>query len=148
MKRLLSITSLLFIVGLSACSSAPKTITIGFSGTLTGTYASVGVVELYAVQMAIEEINETGGINGHEVVLEIRDDEADPIKAVAVDNELIDMGIDIIIGHSISIVALEAVENIEDKDVLMISPSIGTESLSNIDDLFIRNVPATLYEGT
>ncbi len=141
---------IVFTLTLSSCindSGDKNQLIIGFASTLTGDFASVGNNELYGAQMAVEEINEAGGIFGMEVVLEIKDDRADPEIAVQINQEFLDDGIDIIIGHGISIVALDVVENIKDSNVIMLSPSIGTEDLSNIDDSFIRNVPTTNYEG-
>jgi branched-chain amino acid transport system substrate-binding protein len=147
MKKIMIVILLLTMGLLGGCGTKEDTFTIGFIGTLTGTYASVGTQELYGVQFAIDEINEAGGINGKTVELEIRDDQADPQKAVELDNELYEMGIDIIIGHSLSIVAIEVMENTEDKDILFLSPSIGTDTLSNLDDGLIRNVATTYNEG-
>lgn len=129
---------------LSSCNKEEETYQIGFAGTLSGTYASVGVPEMYGAQLAVKEINLSGGINGRDIELIVKDDKADPVEAVKVDNELKDMGIDVIIGHSLSLVATETVANANLKDILLLSPSIGTESLTNIDDNLIRIV-STVY---
>lgn len=142
-KSVISLLVLLVVVLLSSCQKT-EVIKIGFAGTLSGTYASVGVAEMYGVQLAVKEINENGGINNKQIELLIRDDKADPDEAVRVDNELYDLGVRIIIGHSLSIVSLAIVENANEKGILLLSPSIGTEELTGIDDMFIRNV-ATVY---
>lgn len=147
LKKIVLLNMIIIVLLLTSCQKQEETITIGFAGTLTGTYASVGTMELYAVQMAIAEINESGGINGRQIELIIKDDQADPEKAVEVGNDLINQGVHFIIGHTLSIVAVEVMDNAEGKDVLFLSPSIGTDSLSNIDDNLIRNVSTTLYEG-
>lgn len=134
----------LLLVVTTACKKEDEILQIGFVGTLSGTYASVGVSEMYGAQLAVKEINESGGINGMMVELIVRDDKADPVEAVKVDNELYDMGIRIIIGHSLSIVALEAVENANEKGILLLSPSIGTDLLTGLNDSLIRNV-STVY---
>lgn len=147
MRKILILFVLIATSLLTACSLQEETITIGFAATLTGKYASVGTMELYGAQLAVKEINDAGGIDGKQVILEVRDDEADPEKAVEIDNQFIEDGVQLIIGHALSIVAIETTENAEDKEILFLSPSIGTDSLSNMDDNFLRNIPTTKYEG-
>ncbi len=147
MKKIFNVMVLILLLMLSAGCKDEEPIKIGFVGTLTGKFSVIGVSELYGAQLAIDEINETGGINGRRVELVVRDDEGNPETAVKVDNELLEMGIDLIIGHSISIVAIETVENANDRDYLLLSPSIGTDSLTGLDDNFIRNISTTYFEG-
>lgn len=147
MKKLLIICMMVLSITLIGCSGQSKTLKIGFSSTLTGPYAYVGNYELYGAQYAIDEINAVGGINGMQVELVVKDDEADPTKAVAADNEFLEEGIDIIIGHGLSIVALSVMENAADKDILFLSPSIGSDVLTDLDDFFIRNVSTTFFES-
>ncbi len=147
MNRVFKIVLLVLLLIMGSGCTKEETYKIGFVGTLTGKYSVIGVSELYGAQLAVDEINAAGGINGRFVELIIKDDEGDPDKAVKVDNELLEMGVDIIIGHSISIVAIETVENANAKDLLLVSPSVGTDSLTGLDDNFIRNISTTLYEG-
>jgi|LGOV01.1.fsa_nt_gb branched-chain amino acid transport system substrate-binding protein len=141
----MSVIAVLVIIStLCGCSNENETIKIGFIGTLSGPYSNVGVMEMYGTQYAVKTVNEEGGIQGREVELFIRDDEANKEIAISMQNELKDLGCDFIIGHSLSIVAPDIVSNANEKDILLLSPSIGTDSLSNIDDNFIRNV-STVY---
>lgn len=143
-KIVLVSTILLFTFILSACSSKEEVYKLGFIGTLTGPYSEVGVHEMYGAQMAVEEINRSGGINGVRIELIIRDDEANSNKAIEMQNELQELGCNVIIGHSLSIVAEDAVENANNSGILLLSPSIGTDELSGVKDNLIRNV-ATVY---
>ena len=142
MKKLL----IVLLVFLAGCSEKEPYI-IGFSATLSGTNAIIGVQEMYGAELAVQHINESGGVNGRMLTLEIRDDLADNEMAVAVDNELIDLGVVAIIGHGFSSVAEATVSNANERDVLLISPSIGTDALTDIDDLFVRLVPSASYEA-
>jgi len=148
MKKSVFILSLLIIFVLSGCNKEKETIKIGFIGTLSGNYSEAGVNTMYGVQMAVDEINENGGVDGQLFELLIRDDEADPLKAVEMQNELKELGCNVIIGHSLSLVAIEAVENANTNDTLLISPSIGTDILTGIDDKLIRIVATVYYEST
>lgn len=146
MKKIILFIMMICTVTLMGCNSE-KTLKIGFSSTLTGSYAYVGNYELYGAQYAVDEINAAGGINGMQVELVVKDDEANPDKAVQVDNDFLEEGIDIIIGHGLSIVASSILENAEDKEVLFLSPSIGTDAITNLDDSLIRNVSTTYFES-
>lgn len=147
MKKQIAIIFIFLLLVLSACSNKDENIRIGFIGTLTGLYSEVGINTMYGVQMAVDEINESGGVNGSLLELHIRDDEAIPEKAVQMQNELKDLGCNVIIGHSLSIVATEAVHNANNKDILLLSPSIGTDFLTGIDDNFIRLVSTVYFES-
>jgi branched-chain amino acid transport system substrate-binding protein len=146
MKRMI-VVFVFLITLLSSCKLEEDVIKVGFAATLTGEYSPVGTSELYGAQLAVKEINETGGIDGKQIELIIKNDEADPSKAVAVDNELMNEGVRFIIGHALTLVASEVLDNAKDKDVLFLSPSIGTDSLTGLDDNFIRNVSTTYNEG-
>lgn len=65
-----------------ASSSDEKTLLIGGTGPLTGDYATYGISVQKGAQIAVDEINEKGGVNGYTVKLEVEDDQADPQQAV------------------------------------------------------------------
>lgn len=147
MRKILLSTLLLAVVLLSGCTKSEDVLKVGLALTLTGDNANVGISEQYGAQLAANEINENGGINGMQIELIIKDDKADPDEAVNIDNELMAEGVHFIIGHSLSVVSTKMMENAKDKDVLFLSPSMGTDSLSNIDDNFFRNIATTYHEG-
>ena len=148
MKKLL-ILLLVFAssFSLTGCKKEKENILIGFSATLTGTYSEVGVSEMYGVEFAIHLINENGGVNGKKLELIVMDDLFDETTAINNDNELIEKGVVAIIGHSLSQLGVPTVQNINDKDMLMISPSIGTDSLTAYNDFFFRVVPTAYDES-
>lgn len=53
-------------------------IIIGFSAQLTGSQAELGVQQRNGAQLAVERINESGGIGGRKISLMIEDDLGDP----------------------------------------------------------------------
>lgn len=147
MKKLYLLTLLsILLTTLTGCKRT-DTIVIGFSATLSGSNSMIGIQEMYGAELAVAEINAQGGIDGREVVLEIRDDLNDSAEAVKLDKELIEAGAVAIIGHGFSSVAAETVENANVEDYLLLSPSIGTDSLTAKDDNFIRLVPTASYEA-
>lgn len=119
-----------------------KPILIGFCAQLTGKQAELGVQERNGVQLAIEKINETGGILGHKVELIIRDDVGIPEKAQLMDRELIKEGVTAIIGHATSAQTMAGLKVTNPAKVVMIAPTVSTPELSGLDDYFFRVYPS------
>ena len=79
-------------------ASDGTTLRIGGSGPLTGDYALYGNGVKNGAQLAIDEINEAGGINGITLEFRMEDDEAAEEKAVNAYNVLKDWDMDLSIG--------------------------------------------------
>lgn len=76
----------------TADSSKPATaskIKIGLAGPFTGPIAETGTTVKQAVELAVEQVNKAGGINGKQVELVIGDDKADPKEAAAIANKFV-----------------------------------------------------------
>ena len=67
-------------------------------GPLTGDNAVYGMAVNNAAQMAVDEINAAGGVNGYTLELNFQDDESDAEKAVNAYNVLKDWGAQMIVG--------------------------------------------------
>ncbi len=63
---------------------------IGAVLSLTGTYAGLGQPEKQAIELEVERINGSGGIDGHELVVILEDDATDPAQAAAAAARLIE----------------------------------------------------------
>lgn len=83
-----------------ACSQEP--ILIGFSANLTGTYSDLGVQGRNGASLALERINEEGGVAGRKLRLLARDDGNTAQQARQADRDLIANGVVAIIGHMTS----------------------------------------------
>lgn len=139
MKKYIIILLVLFLVPLSACKNNSP-IKIGYANVLSTNQRDLGIEGMYGAQLAIKEINENGGINGRPLELIMKDDESNSEKAVLVDNELMSEGVVAIIGHGVSSIADSVVMNSVENDILIISPTIATNSISNRDDNFFRMI--------
>lgn len=131
---------------LSSCSE-PAPIKIGYVAGLTGRHSEVGIGVRNGVLLAVETINETGGINGRQIEVLLRDDKDDPKEAVRVIDELITLEVPVIIGPLLSKMANATIETIRGKNVLVISPTISTDQVSNRDDNFLRLISEGGYQG-
>jgi branched-chain amino acid transport system substrate-binding protein len=102
-----------------------------------------------AAQLAADEINRTGGINGHQLELVIRDDFADPDSAVFVANDLYEDGVAAVIGHIYSGLTLAAapVYNGGRDPVVAISPSSSSPEVTGAGDYTFRVCPSDLAHG-
>ena len=65
------------------------TITFGWIGPLTGNSAVVGVDSLNAIRMAVDQLNDHGGLLGKQVTLVIEDDQYDTQKAITAYSKMV-----------------------------------------------------------
>lgn len=78
---------------------ADDTLKIGVIGPMTGDYAQYGTAVAYGAQIAVEEINAAGGVNGYQLeLLDAADDQGDPEKSVNAYNDLLDKGMQVLCG--------------------------------------------------
>ena len=102
-KALALVMAVLMVMGLMAgCGSAPAASTqapaeagsfyFGGVGPITGDAAIYGKAVMNGCQIAVDEINAAGGINGAQVQFKFEDDVADGETAVNAYNSLMDWG--------------------------------------------------------
>lgn len=119
-------------------SCGKRVIKIGFSGTLSGRTADLGVQGLNGVRLAVEEANAAGGIDGATIELIAVDDKADPETARRTGVLLAEAGVPVIIGHMTSAMTKAALEVSADRDILYVSPSSSSSFFSDRDDALVR----------
>ncbi|AWI05099.1 ABC transporter substrate-binding protein [Clostridium drakei] len=122
--------------------ASKKTIIIGFDAQLTGKQSQLGIQERNGVQLAVEKINASGGIDGEKIQLMIRDDLGIPEQAQKMDSDLIKLGAVAIIGHATSEQTLAGVKAANDDKEIMIGPTVSTPKLAGIDDYFFHVYPS------
>lgn len=113
---------------------------IGGSGPLTGESASYGISVKQGGQIAIDEINEAGGVlvNGTKILLDFKylDDEAGAQQAIAAYGSLVDDGVDAIMG-TVTSGSCEAIVDLTKEDgLLQVSPSGSSENCTKNDNNF------------
>ncbi|MCF7935431.1 MAG: ABC transporter substrate-binding protein [Synergistales bacterium] len=122
-------------------------IRIGFAGTLTGDLSDLGVQGRNGAILAVEEINDRGGVNGRRLELIAKDDGGDPRQAKAVDRQLIEADVTAIVGHMTSSLTIAALPVTEAAGTVLFSPTTSTPKLSGKEDLFFRLNPASDTEA-
>lgn len=122
---------------LTACDD-PKPIKIGYIGGLSGRAADLGIASRNAVQLAVEEVNRDGGINGRKIELLVRDDANDPNIAADVVRKLHAAGISALIGPNISAIGVGILPVINELKLVTISPTISSMIFADKDDYMFR----------
>lgn len=96
---------------------------IGGSGPTTGGAAVYGLAVQRGAQIAVDEINAAGGINGFQIEYNFADDEHDPEKAVNAYNNLKDWGMQIFMGTTTSGPCVAVVEKTNEDNMYQLTPS-------------------------
>lgn len=135
MKKFILFFMVVLLIG---CSTEP--IKVGFTGDLTSDNSRLAIDARNAVQLRVRQINDSGGINGHEVTLIIKDDQSDPTVALKVHDEFKAEEVQFVIGHLTSNMAESALIS-EDETLLFVTPSMSTDILTGFDDYILRTAP-------
>lgn len=107
----------------SGNSASGGELVIGGIGPITGGAALYGIAVQNGTQLAVDEINAAGGVNGMTLKLEFQDDEHDPEKSVNAYNDLKDKGMKLLVG-TVTSAPCEAVSKKTTEDnMFLITPS-------------------------
>lgn len=90
MKQKLKMLATAVGISMLAGTAFADTIKIGFNVPLTGFAASDGESARNGAELAVEQINAAGGINGDKIELVVYDDQASPKEAVPIAQKLIE----------------------------------------------------------
>ena len=115
----------------STTAFADDTFKIGGIGPITGGAAVYGQAVMNASQMAADDINAEGGINGYQIEFNFQDDEHDAEKSVNAYNTLKDWGMQMLLG-TVTSTPCTAVEGEASNDnMFLLTPSgSAVESIS------------------
>lgn len=139
--------SLLFFV--AACAQTGDDVKIGVIAPLTGDLAVIGENAVVAAQMAVDEINAAGGVNGKTVNLIVEDGHCNGKEAVAAGNKLINVdGVRYIMGGMCSSETLAVAPISEQNKVVMLSPCSSAPAVSDAGDFIFRNYPSDSFVGS
>ena len=140
-KRIVAVMAVMCMVVMCFASCGEKNgnenvLVIGGSGPLTGNAASYGISVQNGAQIAVDEINEAGGVNGIKFQLEMLDDVTEPEKAANNFGTLMDKGMKVSIGGVTSGACAAFADEAVDAGLLMISPSASAEECIKQDYAF------------
>lgn len=117
-------------------SSNGETFKIGGIGPITGGAAIYGTNVMNAISMAVDEINEAGGVNGYQLELNFQDDEHDAEKSINAYNTVKDWGAQVLIGCVTSTPCIAVTEKTKEDNMLQLTPSGSAVKCTQYDNAF------------
>lgn len=131
---------------MAACSSGetttettttePAKLVIGGIGPITGAAATYGTAVMNSAQIAVDEINAAGGINGMEIEFIFQDDEHDAEKSVNAYNSLKDDGMQVLMGTVTSTPCIAVAEVAAQDNMFLLTPSGSAVDCIAYDNAF------------
>jgi len=139
----------------TSSSAAPAakgdgTLKIGTLLPQTGSLAFLGPPEFAGVDLALQDINDAGGVNGKQVE-KVDSDSGDTSTDTASQSvdRLLSNNVDAIVGAASSSVSLSVIDKITGAGVVEISPANTSDELTTYDDkgLYFRTAPPDVLQG-
>lgn len=128
------------------------TFTLGFILPQTGGLATFGEGMIAAGEMAVQEVNEAGGVWGNDIELIIEDEgpaeEAEVVQAAA--DAMISREVNAVIGAASSTSTLNIIETLNTQQIVQVSPSnTGVELTGHeFGDFYFRTAPSDVLQGS
>jgi branched-chain amino acid transport system substrate-binding protein len=132
------------LVALAGCAGFKEPYVVGAAGPWKQGY---GLQNLQGVQLAVEEINKAGGINGHQLRLISRDDEGDGTVATKIAQDFVAThSISAVIGHVNSSGMLSAAP-VYDGQLAAVATSATSPDLTGISSWVFRIISSDSLNG-
>jgi branched-chain amino acid transport system substrate-binding protein len=135
--------------GTTSSGNGGDTITLAVAGPFSGDNATFGTAQLNGINLALKEINASGGINHKKVVIDKFDDKCDPTEAANVASRIAsDNKYFAVLGHLCSSATLAGLPIYKRAGISVISgsstnPSISKQGYTN----FSRNISTDDIQG-
>ena len=138
MKRRLFL-SLCSFLGLCLPAFSQDTVKIGEFGSLTGDNASFGTSQNEGVQMAVEEINNAGGVLGKKLDLTVEDNQTKQGQTTTIVRKLISQDhVEALIGEVASSKTLEAAPIAQEAKIPLIATAATNPKVTQVGDYIFR----------
>jgi len=125
-----------------------STIKIGYFGDLSGPTFNFGQSALNGLLMAVNEVNQAGGINGRRIDVVIEDDRGSPEEAARLTSKLIDEDkVIAIVAGGTSGNSLAAAPKAQSSHVPLISPSSTDPAVTQVGDYIFRACFVDSFQG-
>ena len=142
------LSAALWLLGGAGCSGSNEPLVIGIAGPFS---QPRGRSMLLAARLAVQEINQEGGVRGRQLVLDSLDDSASTVRAIAVAQQLRDdPRVLAVVGHLTSATTIVAanIYNTGRRPLVSISPSASNPDLSGIGPYTFRVCATDLAHGS
>ena len=106
-------------------------IKLGIVAPMSGPNARYGAFSMHGAELAVKEINDAGGVNGHKIELYNADSQGTPVEGVSATRRLIDQDeVDFVIGDVSSSVTLAMQPVVEDAGVLLLNAASSNPKIT------------------
>lgn len=137
------------LVALSACKKNNNVLTLGEYASLTGTTATFGQSMNDGVQLALEELNKSGGLLGKQVEVIVEDNQSKPEEARTAVLKLIKQDqVKALIGEVASSRSLAAAPEAQKNKIPMISPASTNPKVTEVGDYIFRACFVDTFQGS
>lgn len=151
MKRFLSLaSSLLVVLAITSCTKKANDneILLGSYSSNTGATGSFGILQKQGIEMAVEEINAKGGINGKKIHLINYDNKSENDETLAVVNRLVSQdNVLAIIGETTSGKSKIGAQIAQANKVVMLSPSATNPDVTKVGNYIFRACFIDPFQG-
>lgn len=128
--------------------TAKEPIKIGVVAPLTGDGAVYGEPARNVYQMAVDEINAAGGVNGQQLSLIVEDGKCNGKDGTNATQKLVNVDqVQVIVGGICSGETIPSVTVAAEKKVVVFSPGASSPDLTGISPYFFRNYPSDASQG-
>ncbi len=135
--------------GNGGAADTGDTIKVGVYVDLTGQTSSFGQSTKNGIELAVEEINNAGGINGKKIELIVEDDQGRPEQAKTVVSKLINQDkVRALLGEVASTNSLAAAPVAQEAKIPMITPSSTNPKVTEVGDYISRVCFIDPFQGS
>jgi branched-chain amino acid transport system substrate-binding protein len=131
-----------------SCGKKTEDIRVGEFGSLTGTTATFGISTKNAIDLAIDEANSEGGIEGKLIKVIVEDDQSKPEEAATAVRKLIEQDrVIAVLGEVSSSRSLAGAPICQNAKVPMITPSSTNPKVTEVGDYIFRVCFTDPFQG-
>ncbi|MEA2245474.1 MAG: branched-chain amino acid transport system substrate-binding protein [Solirubrobacteraceae bacterium] len=114
--------------------------TLAFSGTLSGPFATYAQQMRQGVDLAVGEINTAGGISGKQLKVNYADDRGKPENGIVIAQRFCNDDASVVLGYSVSTVALAALPTFERCQLPVVASATTSPKFTGLSDFYFRTV--------
>lgn len=127
---------------------AQNNFVVGFTTTLSGDNAVTGLSQQKGMELARDEINASGGINGEPIQFEVADDHFEVGQGPLIAQKFCsDDSVKIVMGYSFSSLMLAAMPVFDRCKLPVLASAVSSPKLSGVSKYFRRNVMSDAIQG-